>query len=95
MTVSTGLEARHRDGGATDHAWAVRERLAAAQTAIDRHPILMRDGRCITCGTGGGWSQRQEWTLGLPEEDTETLVDSSGGTPVRWVAGEGWLEGRE
>ena len=23
------------------------------------------------------------------------LVDSSGGTPVRWVAGEGWVEGRE
>ena len=37
----------------------------------------------------------EEWTRGLPEEDTETLVDSSGGTPVRWVAGEGWVKGRE
>ena len=37
----------------------------------------------------------EEWTRGLPEEDTEALVDSSGGKPVRWVAGEGWVEGRE
>ena len=37
----------------------------------------------------------EEWVRGLPEEDTGTLVDNSGGTPVRWVAGEGWVEGRE
>jgi Arc/MetJ-type ribon-helix-helix transcriptional regulator len=37
----------------------------------------------------------EEWTRGLPEEDTETLVDTSGGKPVRWVPGEGWVEGRE
>lgn len=35
----------------------------------------------------------EEWTRGLPEEDTEALVDSSGGKPVRWVSGEGWVEG--
>jgi len=37
----------------------------------------------------------EEWTHGLPEEDTEALVDSNAGKPVRWVSGEGWVEGRE
>ena len=37
----------------------------------------------------------EEWTRGLPEEDTEALVDSSAGKPVRWVSGEGWVEGHE
>jgi len=37
----------------------------------------------------------EEWTRGLPEEDTGVLVDSSAGKPVRWVPGEGWVEGRE
>jgi len=37
----------------------------------------------------------EAWTRGLPEEDTDTLVDSSGGKPVRWIPGEGWLEERE
>lgn len=35
----------------------------------------------------------EEWTRGLPEEDTESLIDSKQGTPVRWVPGEGWVEG--
>jgi hypothetical protein len=37
----------------------------------------------------------EEWTRGLPEEDTEALVDRNAGTAVRWVSGEGWVEGRE
>ena len=37
----------------------------------------------------------EEWTRGLPEEDTEALLESSAGRPVRWVPGEGWIEGRE
>ena len=37
----------------------------------------------------------EEWTRGLPEEDTGALVDSNAGRPVRWVSGEGWVEGRE
>ena len=37
----------------------------------------------------------EEWTRGLPEEDTEALVDSNAGRPVRWVSGEGWVKGRE
>src|ERR1700682_5845159 len=37
----------------------------------------------------------EEWTRGLPEEDAAALMDSNAGTPVRWVAGEGWVVGRE
>ena len=37
----------------------------------------------------------EEWTRGLPEEDAEALVDSGAGKPVRWVPGEGWVEGRK
>ena len=36
-----------------------------------------------------------EWTCGLPVEDAAALVDSNVGRPIRWVAGEGWVEGRE
>ena len=36
-----------------------------------------------------------EWARSLPEEDTEALVDSRAGKPVRWVPGEGWVEERE
>ena len=32
---------------------------------------------------------------GLPEEDPEALVDRKAGMPVRWVSGEGWVEGGE
>ena len=34
-----------------------------------------------------------EWTRGLPEENADALVDSTAGKPVRWVQGEGWVEG--
>jgi Arc/MetJ-type ribon-helix-helix transcriptional regulator len=37
----------------------------------------------------------QEWTRSLPDEDTEALVDPKAGKPVRWVSGEGWVEGLE
>ena len=37
----------------------------------------------------------EEWTRGLPDEDTEALVDWNAGKPVRWAPGEGWVEGRE
>ena len=37
----------------------------------------------------------EEWTRGLPEEDTDSLLDGNAGKPVRWVSGEGWLEGQE
>jgi hypothetical protein len=37
----------------------------------------------------------EEWTRGLPEEDAAALVDRNAGRPIRWVAGEGWVEGQE
>jgi hypothetical protein len=37
----------------------------------------------------------KEWIRSLPEEDTEALVDSTAGRAVRWVPGEGCVEGRE
>jgi len=37
----------------------------------------------------------EEWTRGLPEEDAAALVDNNAGRPIRWVAGEGWVEGGE
>lgn len=35
-----------------------------------------------------------EWAKGLSGEDAD-LVDVKAGTPVRWVAGKGWLETRK
>ena len=37
----------------------------------------------------------ETWMRSLPEDDAEALVDSSAGKAVRWVPGEGWVEGRE
>lgn len=37
----------------------------------------------------------EEWARGLPAEDTEALVDGNVGKAVRWIPGEGWVEGRE
>jgi hypothetical protein len=33
-----------------------------------------------------------EWMRGLPDGDSEALLNSSAGKAVRWVPGEGWLE---
>jgi len=35
------------------------------------------------------------WAHSLPEEDGEALVDRRAGEPVRWVPGEGWVEGNQ
>jgi hypothetical protein len=37
----------------------------------------------------------EEWTRGLPEENAAALIDSNAGRPIRWIAGEGWVERRE
>jgi Arc/MetJ-type ribon-helix-helix transcriptional regulator len=34
----------------------------------------------------------EEWTHGLPGEDTEALFDANAGTPVQWIPGDGWVE---
>lgn len=36
----------------------------------------------------------EEWSRTLPDEDAESLLDSNAGKPVRWVAGQGWIEDR-
>jgi Arc/MetJ-type ribon-helix-helix transcriptional regulator len=36
----------------------------------------------------------EEWSRGLPVEDTEALVDSRAGKQIRWVPGEGWVQDR-
>ena len=36
----------------------------------------------------------EQWARALPEEDTAALVDSNAGRPIRWVSGEGWVEGQ-
>ena len=36
-----------------------------------------------------------EWARSLPEEDAEALVDRGAGKPLRWKAGEGWVEEQE
>jgi hypothetical protein len=37
----------------------------------------------------------EEWIRGLPEEATRSLVNSNARKPVRWVSGEGWVEGHD
>lgn len=37
----------------------------------------------------------EEWNRGLPVEDAAALVDSNAARPIRWVSGEGWVEGSE
>ena len=37
----------------------------------------------------------ERWARGLPDEDTEALVDSTAGKPVRWTPGKGWVVGRK
>ncbi len=37
-------------------------RSVAWQAALDGHPVSLRDGRCITCGTEGGCVEREEAT---------------------------------
>jgi hypothetical protein len=37
----------------------------------------------------------EEWARSLPEEDIQALVDSDAGNPVRWIPGEGWVEGND
>lgn len=36
-----------------------------------------------------------EWAGSLPDESASDMVDVSAGSPVRWVPGEGWIEGDE
>ncbi len=33
-----------------------------------------------------------EWAVSLPSEDTDSLVGTEAGKPIRWVPDEGWVE---
>ncbi len=33
-----------------------------------------------------------DWGRSLPNEDISAIIDVNGGTPVRWIPGEGWIE---
>jgi hypothetical protein len=37
----------------------------------------------------------QDWSRGLPVEDTDALVDAGIGKAVRWIEGEGWIDVNE
>lgn len=37
----------------------------------------------------------EAWTHSLPEENIGALVDTSAGDAIRWLPGDGWLEGTE
>ena len=37
----------------------------------------------------------ETWARSLPDEDAAALVNSKGGSAVRWVPGKGWQEGRK
>lgn len=32
----------------------------------------------------------EDWARSLPDDDAANLLDPASGTPVRWLAGEGW-----
>lgn len=34
----------------------------------------------------------EEWSRGLPDEDTGSLLDDQAGRAMRWIPGEGWVE---
>jgi hypothetical protein len=34
----------------------------------------------------------EEWARGLPNEETDALVDRGAGKAIHWVPGEGWTE---
>ena len=35
----------------------------------------------------------EEWSRTIPDEDAESLLDASAGKAIRWIPGEGWVEG--
>ena len=72
-------------------AEAVRHELGRRRRAELRRSLQNPHPESAVLGNEG----LEAWTRSLPEEDTEALVDSTAGTPIRWVSGEGWVEGRE
>lgn len=71
-------------------AEAVRRELDRRRRA-ELHKSLRHPNTDSTMSADQGLA---EWMRGLPDEDTEALVDSSAGTPIRWKPGKGWVERR-
>src|SRR3970040_610169 len=65
---------------AVQHEVARRHRAALMESVRSPHPETTELG-------GAGLSN---WTSDLP--DDEGPIDPTGGTPVRWVEGQGWIE---
>ena len=63
---------------AVEHELAQRRRDALLQSIQSPHPETTA---LVDMGL-------TEWIADLPSDDT--LVDASGGTPVRWIEGQGW-----
>ena len=64
---------------AVEHELARRRRAALLTSVSNPHP---ETADLVDPGLG-------DWTADLPEEG---LVDVAGGTPVRWVEGQGWVK---
>ncbi len=65
---------------AVAHELARRRRAALLNSVHQPHPET----------TDSGDTSLGDWTADLP--DDEGLVDVAGGTAVRWVDGQGWVE---
>ncbi len=65
---------------AVEHELQRRRRAALLQSVSNPHPDT---AALADIGLA-------DWVNDLPQEDD--LVDLSGGTPVRWVEGRGWVE---
>jgi hypothetical protein len=66
--------------GAVEHELARRRREDLRRSLEHPHPEA----------AGLADAGPDDWTGSLPA-DAEALVDMSGGEPVRWVEGEGWI----
>lgn len=65
---------------AVEHELTLRRREALLQSVQNPHPETTD---LVDIGLS-------DWVSDLPSD--ETLVDTSGGTPVRWVEGQGWIK---
>lgn len=65
---------------AVEHELAQRRREALLQSVQNPHPETTD---LVDIGLS-------DWVSDLPGD--ETLVDAHGGTPVRWVEGQGWIK---
>lgn len=74
-------------------AEAVRHELDRRRRADLLRSLRNPHSECATPGEQNLSDQGlEEWSLGLPEEDAQALLDNSAGRAIRWVSGQGWVE---